>query len=168
VKFRASLWRPDTAFPRKSSHHSIFPTGSARCGLGGELQWRRDFEAWEWERRRISKIAAADPAVLVTTGPRAHTAWPGGIRAAAGIEANWRCALFAANRLNKSQCDLLFSKIIYKLLLRRLLSKTAHLCGVEYWRLEEKRPAISRVDPNSTYADGPQDSPPWPAGRAAF
>ena len=43
---------------------------------------------------------------------------------------------------------------VYKILLRRLLIKTAHLIALLKFILAERRPAISRVDPNSTSVVG--------------
>jgi hypothetical protein len=43
---------------------------AGRCGLGGELQWRRNFEAWEWEQQEHRELDAATKSIAASPAAR--------------------------------------------------------------------------------------------------
>jgi hypothetical protein len=50
----------------RSQVHRDRSNTDRRCGLGGELQWRRNFEAWEWEQQDHRELDAATKSIAAS------------------------------------------------------------------------------------------------------
>jgi hypothetical protein len=50
----------------RSQVHRDRSNTDRRCCLGGELQWRRNFEAWGWEQQEHREIDAATKSIAAS------------------------------------------------------------------------------------------------------